>query len=144
MIDILIDFLGWYVVVQVISLAALPLTFRLFAALPDRGYAFAKSMGILLVGGVLWLGTSYGVLRNEAGGAWLSLLIVAILSGTVGLPVLRAWLHGRNTEHTPRPFPPGRYVLLAETLFLSAFVVWTLVRAHDPAINHTEEPMDLM
>ena len=37
-----------------------------------------------------------------------------------------------------------RYVLIVETLFLLAFVAWAWVRAHDPAANHTEKPMDLM
>ena len=85
---ILSDFLVWYLVVQLISLAALPLALRLFANLPDRGYAFAKSLGILLVGVVLWLGTSYGVLRNETGGAWLALALVAVLASLI--PARRA------------------------------------------------------
>jgi YYY domain-containing protein len=155
--EILAIFLRWYIVIQLISLAALPLTLRLFPALPDRGYAFAKSLGVLLVGFVLWLGTSYGFLRNETGGAWLALLIVAILSGVAGWPILQGWLHSRRQPAMPTPdsqpasaqsarntFPRPGYILLVEAIFLLGFIVWTWVRAHDPAINHTEQPMDLM
>lgn len=141
--EILAIFLRWYVVIQLISLAAVPLTLRLFPALPDRGYAFAKSLGVLLVGFVLWLGTSYGFLRNETGGAWLALLIVAILSGVGGWPVLRGWLRPADAD-ARAAFPRPGYILLVETLFLFSFIAWTWVRAHDPAINHTEQPMDLM
>ena len=35
-------------------------------------------------------------------------------------------------------------MLVAETLFLVAFALWAYVRSHDPAANHTEQPMDLM
>ncbi|MBX3053711.1 MAG: hypothetical protein KF753_19690 [Caldilineaceae bacterium] len=134
------QFLGWYLIVQLISLAALPLALRLFANLPDRGYVFAKSLGILLVGGLLWLGTSYGLLRNEAGGAWLALGLLAALSYTAGWQQIRAIWQERRL-----PFAGGwRYLLGAETLFLAAFLLWTFVRAYDPGINHTEQPMDLM
>ena len=137
---ILFDFLLWYLVVQLISLATLPLALRLFVNLPDRGYAFAKSLGILLVGTILWLGTSYGVLRNEAGGAWLAVALLAIVSVVAGREeISHLWRERRL------PFAGGwRYLLGVETLFLVAFALWTLVRAYDPAINHTEQPMDLM
>ena len=140
MAAIIPDFLIWYLIVQLISLASLPLALRLFVNLPDRGYAFAKSLGILLVGVVLWLGTSYGVLRNEAGGAWLALALVAVLSVAVGREeIARLWRERRL------PFVGGwRYLLGVEALFLVAFALWTLVRAYDPGINHTEQPMDLM
>ncbi|MBX2999728.1 MAG: hypothetical protein KF893_14510 [Caldilineaceae bacterium] len=140
--EIIAIFLRWYFIVQLISLVTLPLALRLFPALPDRGYAFAKSLGVLLVGFVLWLGTSYGFLRNETGGAWLALLIVAILSGVAGWPILRGWL--RPDHGTRNSFPSTNYILFVETIFLLAFMAWTWVRAHDPAINHTEQPMDLM
>jgi YYY domain-containing protein len=35
-------------------------------------------------------------------------------------------------------------VLVSEILFLVVFVGWCWVRAHDPVIDHTEEPMDLL
>ncbi len=145
-IDILIDFLAWYGVVQLIALAALPLTLRLFPALPDRGYAFAKSLGILLVGFILWIGTAYGLLRNESGGAWLSLILFAALSIAIGWPMLRTRFTNRQSPIANRqsPLPAWRYIFLVEILFLVAFAAWTWVRAHDPAISHTEQPMDLM
>jgi YYY domain-containing protein len=127
------QFLAWYLVVQLITLAALPLTLRLFAPLPDGGYAFARAFGILLVGVIFWLGYSYGLLRNDTGGVWLALLIVAAVSWRQGESLASAFRQGR-----------WRYVLLSELLFLFVFAGWAIVRSYDPAVDHTEEPMDLM
>ncbi|MDE0311611.1 MAG: hypothetical protein OXI52_05050, partial [Caldilineaceae bacterium] len=58
--EIVVAFLGWYAITQAVGAAAMPLTLRNFRALPDRGYAFSRVLGIFLVSLVLWLGTSYG------------------------------------------------------------------------------------
>ena len=144
--EVVIPFLSWYLTAQVVSIAATPLTLRYFRALPDGGYAFARVMGILLVSLLLWLGTSYGVLRNTAGGAWLALLLVALLSVLV-FQRQRGHEEGSflsRLRQTVGRSPSWTYVLGVEVLFLVAFAAWTLVRAYDPAINHTEQPMDLM
>ena len=39
----------WWLWLQVIGLAALPLTFRFFRRFPDRGYAFGKALSILVI-----------------------------------------------------------------------------------------------
>ena len=144
--EVVIPFLSWYLTAQVVSIAATPLTLRYFRALPDGGYAFARVVGILLVSLLLWLGTSYGVLRNTAGGAWLALLLVALLSVLV---FQRQRRHEEGSflsrlRQTVGRSPSWTYISGVEVLFLVAFAAWTLVRAYDPAINHTEQPMDLM
>jgi len=137
-VDVLVAFLTWYIVIQLASAAVLPLAVRFFAQLPDRGYAFAKILGPFLAGVTLWLGTSYGLLRNEAGGAWLALAIVAGLSyGFGGWGIASRWAKEMSLARR-------RAAIGVEALFLAAFVVWTWVRIHDPAANHTEQPMDLM
>jgi YYY domain-containing protein len=130
--------LAWYVTVQMVMLAALPLTLRVLRALPDRGYSFAKICGILLVGVVLWLGVSYGLLRNERGGAWLALLGVGVFSWLVGYADLVGWWRALRNEGL------WRAVLTSEVIFAVAFVAWAVVRAYDPRVDHTEQPMDLM
>ncbi len=140
MLPILRSFLAWYAVIQLVGLAAMPLAWRIFPRLPDRGAAFSKPLGVLLLGFILWWGTSYGLLRNSTGGAWLALLLLAGLSWGAGWQGVRTAFQERRL-----PLRGGWRTLLAgEALFLLAFLGWTLVRAYDPAINHTEQPMDLM
>jgi len=162
------QFLAVYLVIQLLSVAALPLALRFFAALPDRGYAFARLLGILLTGYIFWIGYSLGLLRNEIGGAWLALLLVAAISVVVGRRLRSGEATGAGQESedrqssisnlqsptlpisqspnppTPQSLPNWRYILLVELLFLLAFAAWAWVRAHDPAADHTEQPMDLM
>jgi hypothetical protein len=136
--SLLLQFIGWYLVVQLLALVALPLTMRLMARLPDRGYASAKITGILLVSLLLWLGYSYGLMRHDAGSAWLSVALVAVGSALAGRGVIK------DAMQTRRLPVSWRYVFVVEVLFLAGFALWAMVRAYDPAINHTEQPMDLM
>jgi hypothetical protein len=90
----LTQFVAWYLVVLLIQAAALPLAARLFGALPERGYALARPLGILLTGLLFWLGYSLGLVRNEAGGAWLALLAFAALSVALGRREIARWRRG--------------------------------------------------
>ncbi len=137
----MLDFLLFWLVIQLFSLAALPLAWRLFAFLPDRGYASAKALGLLGVGYLLWLGATFGLLRNSAGGVLLSLILFA----AVGLWLGRAGL--RPGEEGKRPllahlWERRSYILVTELLFLLAFAGWAYFRAYNPDIAGTEKPME--
>ena len=94
----------WWVIIQIIGLAALPLGFRLFRHLPDRGYALAKPLGLLLVTYLFWLLAMLGFLRNTAGSIVFCLAIIAAVSvylyykgrdtGPTLLEFLRSWVAG--------------------------------------------------
>lgn len=135
--------LAMYAAVQALGLLALPLAWSLGRTLPDRGTALAKPLGLLLTGLVLWLGVSHGLLANDLGGAVLAAAFVGAVSFRAGRAGLARDASGR------RPFlawlREGRVLLAAgEVVFLAAFALWSIVRAHDPAADHTEQPMDLM
>lgn len=124
----MLAFFTWWLTIQIFGLAALPLARRVFAWLPDRGYAFSKAVGLLLVSYLLWLGASASVLRNDSGGILLALLIVAALSAWLAkdgtAPVrerVRTWWQAERTS-----------ILTVETLFLLAFAGWALLRAYAP------------
>jgi YYY domain-containing protein len=120
----------WWVWMLVIGLAALPLAHHFLRHLPDRGYAFARPLGLLLTSYILWLGASLGLLRNSVGGALFSLLVVVIGSfivykrgQTEDDPGLLTWLRAN-----------GRLVLAVELLFVGAWALWALLRAYSPDI----------
>src|SRR5581483_11896518 len=80
----MLDLLRWYVVVQLVGLAALPLAARAFRGLSDRGYAFARPIGLLVVAVALWAGALFGIWPNT--GATVAMLVVALgLASWVGL-----------------------------------------------------------
>ncbi len=126
----------WYLAISLIGWLSLPLVFRVFPALPDRGYAFARTCGLLVWGYVFWMLASFGVLRNELGGLLFAILVLIALSGWAlrerGLDELASWLR----EHR-------RQVILVEVLFLVSFAWMALVRSANPEIQGTEKPMEL-
>jgi YYY domain-containing protein len=130
-------FLSWYLAISAVGLLALPLAFRLFSFLPDRGYAFARPLGLLLTGYLFWLLGSLGLVRNDPGGILLGALLVGGLGlawlGREGWPQLKTWLSGNR-----------RTLLAVEIFFLAAFALWAWVRAHNPQIEGTEKPMEFM
>lgn len=141
MASIFVNLVPWYLALQLCAFAAMPLAMRFFGRLPESGYAFTKVLGVFLVGVILWLGTSYALLRNEFGGAMFALGIVTVVSYAFGgLQHVRAEWRSRRVSGYGFVW----YVLSVEVLFLAGFAVWAWVRAHDPAANHTEQPMDLM
>lgn len=137
MLPDLLAFLSWYVALTLLGAAALPLAFKFFRFLPDRGYTFARPLGLLVVCYLFWLLGTLGILPNAA----VSLWVVAVGVGGAGLwwlgragwQELRGWLR----EH-------WRVVVCVELTFLLAFAAWAVVRAYNPNIDHTEKPMDFM
>jgi YYY domain-containing protein len=129
----------WWVMLQGIGWLALPLAFRLFRHLPDRGYTMAKPLGLILVSYALWMLSTLGFLRNTWGSILLVLLLVLVLSiwlyrrgiQDAGSGQLGAWLRANR-----------RTVLVSELVFAASFALWTWYKAYDPNIAVTEKPME--
>ena len=130
----------WWLALMVLGTAVLPLTYSLFRPLADRGYAFTKMAGLLLVSYFFWLLSSLGLLGNNLGGVLASLALVTAVSW---------WIYRRQKYHDLGQETLGKWlrthrrqVLLTEALFLLLFALWVWVRAQNPAILNTEKPME--
>ena len=129
-----LDTLIWLAAVELIGLLAFPLAFTALPWLPDRGYSVAKGLGLILVFYPLWLLGTTQVIPNSL----FTIAFILVALGLVSLLIL--WLHqNQMAAFLSREW---RVLLLTEAVFLGVFAVWVYVRAHDPAINHTEQPMD--
>lgn len=130
------DALAWWLAIEVIGLAALPLTLRFFGRLPDRGFTLTKPFGLLLAGYGLWTLNMARLVPNTprgVAGVVLLLLLASLLVGWRGRDDLLSFLRAR-----------WAYVVLVEGLFLAAFVVAAWLRSYVPDIAGTEKPMDFM
>jgi YYY domain-containing protein len=126
--------LSWWLVVEAMGLVAFPLVYLFFPRLPDRGYAFTKAFGILIIGYLFWvLGTAW-VLPNTAGGIIWTMIIVAVPSGLV------AWR--RKDEIVRYLDEKWTLLLIIEVLFFLAFIFAAFLRSYVPEIAGTEKPMD--
>jgi YYY domain-containing protein len=151
------SFISWYLLLTLLGWLTVPLAYRLFPALADRGYTLARTFGLLVWGYVFWLAASLGIAQNDRGGLLLGLIVLGGLSAwafmtaddrpqtanstvggdSLGLsqgqhPAL-AWLK-RNLK----------LVFVTELLFLYAFAFLAFFRASNPEIVGTEKPMELM
>lgn len=132
----MVSFLLWYLSVSLVGLAAFPLALRLLPALPDRGYAFSRALGLLVWGYSFWLLASLGFARNDLGGQCLAFLILLGL----GFWALRGLSQSEIGEWW---WANHRQVIVVEVLFFAAFAAWAFVRATNPDIAGTEKPMEL-
>lgn len=125
----------WWLILQVLGWAALPLAYRLFKWLPGRGYAFARPLGLLLASYTFWILTSFGFLRNTRGGVVFAILVVAAVGGW-----FYAWRR-RDDESQDREADLSLLaflrqhkglVLTVEILFVASFCLWATLRAYTP------------
>lgn len=126
----------WYILTSLVGWSTFPLAYRLLPALADKGYAFIRTLGLLVWGFFFWLLAALGILRNDVGGLLFALGILLVLSGWalrgVSLAEIGEWLRSQR-----------KLVLGVELLFLVAFIGWAVVRAANPEAIGTEKPMEL-
>ncbi len=128
----------WLLLLEVLGLVAFPITFTVLRALPDRGYAFAKSLGVLALGWGAWTLASYHLLPFSRLNIALVLLALVIVSLVVALRQWRAIAaFARRNIGT---------LLFEEFIFLAFFSAFLLIRMGNPDLWHPsfggEKPMD--
>jgi len=112
----------WWVVVQVLGLAAWPLVSRVAGSLADAGYGLAKSLGLLVVGYLIWMGASMRVVSNTPAMAWAALALLGAISFHLarGGRLAAAWRRAR------------RLILVEEALFTGGFLAFVAIRLANP------------
>src|SRR4051794_25152535 len=107
----------WWLALEILGLAALPLSVWLFSRTATRGYAMSKTLGLLLAG---WASSTLASVGVPFGAT----LIVGCL---IGLASVSAWVFYRQ----PRVFNSLlhstsflRSVAATELLFATAFALW--------------------
>ena len=129
------EFVVWWAAIEAVGLAALPLTYAFFARLPDRGYAFCKVVGLLLLGYGLWVGSVAGLFPNSRGSVFFVLFLIAGLSLAVA---------GRRRRELAGFLRSGwRYVALVEAMFLAVLAASVYIRSFAPDIVWGEKPFEL-
>ncbi len=129
---ILSSLLIWWLITLIIGLVGWPLAYSWLRFLPDRGFAFVRPVGLLLTGYLLWLGGTFRLLQNNAGGTIIA--AITILAGglvwhrqqvkSAGTPSILTWLKQE-----------WRYALAVELLFTVALVAWAVFKAYNPNIE---------
>jgi YYY domain-containing protein len=153
--------LGFFALVEVVGLAAVPLAALAFGRLPGAGLGFGKPLGVLLVTWVVWLLGSLGALPYSRGAA-IGVIVALIVAGAAAALRQRSlgerlrereagesrWARWRASWLAARALPghdPARRSLWlgAELVFAVAFAAMALLVAYSPDVWGTEKPMDM-
>ncbi len=123
--------LGWWFMIEILGILALPITLILLRHLPEKGYAFSKVVALLMVGYFSWI---FGYVSFGRGTVWLAVLTMILLSSWI---LWDQWVSikeylGRNLG----------FILVVESLFLMAFLIAGAYKMRTPDIVGTEKPMD--
>ncbi len=132
--------IAWFITLELLGLAAVPLAATFLRGLPDRGFGVAKVLGLLVT---VWLAYTLAMLQLASFGRGLLLMCALVLAG------VSAWLAWRDggaliNDFRARLHDRGfiRYLIVAESLYVAMFAFWAIMRAFSPDIFGTEKFMD--
>src|SRR5579859_5489100 len=133
------ELFSWWLVVEALGAAGLPLAALIFARLPDRGWALAKPLALLVTGWLVWFPLSL-VTSLPYNRAWILATCILFALGNAALlywrPDLRATLRGMLSR-------ARAYVLTSEVLFAGGFALMAWERSFTPEIRNYEKFMDV-
>lgn len=121
--------------VAILAVLFWPWTTRTCRGLPDRGAGWALLGGVFGFLLTARLGWTAGLLPPYTAWLWMA----AGAAGWVGWRLHPPFQASSGTRRRMR-----RAATRAALVFAGLFVFWIAVRAADPGIAHTEQPMDLM
>lgn len=143
----MLDALGLLLVIEVVGLAAAPLTALVLGRLPGAGLGFSKLLGLLLATWLIWLAASLGIAPYGKGLIIGVLVLLAVAGLLVGLR-LRSLNPDEGSKRLRRlalPEDPVRRRLFwgAEIVFVVTFALGAFFAASAPDVWNTEKPMDM-
>jgi YYY domain-containing protein len=129
----------WILLLLLLGLAALPLTLTLFGRFSDLGWGFARLLGLVVTGYIVWICVSLQLVHFRVPNI---LLPIAIVVGVIWV-VFR----GQMREAWPRLRQRKRMIIATEAVFFGAFAFFLLLRALNPDLWQTyfggEKPMEM-
>lgn len=129
----------WWLAVILLGWLAFPLAFVVLRGLPDRGYALARILALLVISYFGWLVASVNILPFTSGTLWGGTAVLALLSLYIFIR--------RSGEITGFLRQNIRYIGLVELLGIAFFLILIVVRLGNPDVWDIiwggEKPMDL-
>lgn len=131
----MIEAVIWFLLVELIGVAALPVAFQVFRFLPERGYTLAKPLGLLGTGYLVWLVSMLGLPFNRLV-CWLVFLVLFVVAD--------GWLLLRQGRRLLREIGGwfarhAWFVVLVELVFLLAYAYLLNMRSYTPEIRDYEK-----
>ena len=129
----------WIACLTLISLISFPIGYLMFSTFDDKGFLFAKTLGLLMVCFIAWILSSLHIMGFGKSSLWLSIALVSMISILITIKKYREIL-----KYLSANWPK---IISLEILFLGSFLAFTLIRMMNPDLWHPyrggEKPMDL-
>src|SRR5215467_7723661 len=130
--------LSWWLAIEAVGLASLPLAALVFSRLPDHGWTLSKPLGLLVVGWLVWFPLSV-VTALPFTPAWILGTFLLVLGGNLALLRVAAVRQALRDLFTRRL----GHLIASEALFVSTFAAMTWEHSFTPAVVDTEKFMDM-
>jgi len=132
------ELLSWWLALELVGLAGIPVTVAVLGNLPDRGWTLAKPLALILAGWLVWLPlVVFSGLPYSA--TWIVATYIVFLAGNVALLRME-----RVRARILDVWRQQRAVLLAnELVFICAYALMAWLRSFTPAVVDTEKFMDV-
>jgi uncharacterized membrane protein len=124
----------WWLFLLLVGISFLPLSWYFFRKFIDLGYAFAKTIGLLLITYVAFLGGTFKFFPFS----YTSLYLIFLFFVGVNLILLTINSQAFLSSFRKR----WKVILLQEIFFVLSILLWSYVRAHAPEIRGLEKFMD--
>lgn len=121
-------FFLWYLAFFAFGIIGLPITHYFFKDWRDKGYGFAKFIGMFVVGFVWWFLASIRVFQFTPIFGWI--LFIVGLGGAV------YYIHKNKIKIT-------KYMVIQELMFFGLMAAWSMIRATNARAEGTEKMMNL-
>ncbi|MDD2822494.1 MAG: DUF2298 domain-containing protein [Candidatus Daviesbacteria bacterium] len=129
--DLLLE-TNWWLILLVLGLIFLPITSLIFKSFFDKGYIFSKILGMLFVSYLVWLIASLKILPFN----FLLISITLLIFSLINIALLvRYKLVAVFKRHL-------WIFIMEEATFLTGFLFWSYIKAHEPSIHGLEKFMD--
>jgi YYY domain-containing protein len=127
----------WYVVVTLLGWAVYPFVRLALRGLPDKGYPFARLVGMMTLAYMVWLAGSLNVAFTRT-----TITVCAVLLVLVNV----ALLYIQRNEIREELRTKKRYFITVEIIILAFFLLFLAIRLGNPDLWHPakggEKPMD--
>jgi len=126
----------WYLIIFVVGISCLPLTLHLFDKFWDKGYAFTKTISLIIITfAIFFLSFIKLVDFSQTAIVWLllAIFIVNILFKN------KYYTSAKFLKTLKQKWPT---FLAYELVFFGLLLFWSYVRAFRPDIDNLEKPMD--
>ncbi|MCR4329802.1 MAG: DUF2298 domain-containing protein [Candidatus Roizmanbacteria bacterium] len=122
----------WYGAYTAVGLSVLPITSYLFRKFDDKGYPFAKTLGVSILSYIVFLLARYAHLSFSLTTITLCLTSIALINWSI-------FVYQKSTIK----LPSLKTIILYEIVFFIALAFWSYVRGNEPSLRSLEKFMDL-